>query len=159
MLSLKSERDKLTAETKLNKQRQRSHNLLVELFSAERDVARKKVEGREKMLQSWQVEVHKRRRQEASQTLEDAQDAILEVSLLPKIIQDQFNINIQLSTELENVTREESALAEKNEDYQSRFKALEAEFETAKKRVESAVLTEAIGLALRQQRLNLPSAD
>ncbi len=105
------------------------------------------------------MSVHKRRRQEASQTLEDAQDAILEVSLLPKIIQDQFNINIQLSTELENVTREESALAEKNEDYQSRFKALEAEFETAKKRVESAVLTEAIGLALRQQRLNLPSAD
>ena len=158
-MNIRSEWESLTAEIKFNEQRQRSYNLLVELFSTERDVAHKKVESRERMVKNWQVEVQKRRRQEASQTLEDAQDAIFEVSLLPKIIQDQFNINIQLSTELENVTREESVLTEKYEGYQSRFKALEAEFGTVKKRVESAVLTEAIGLALRQQRLNLPSAD
>jgi len=159
LLNLKSERKKLTAEIKLNEQRQRSHNLLVELFSTERDVAQKKVESREKMLESWQVEVQKRRQQEAAQTREDAQDAILDVSLMPKIVQDQFDINIQLSTELEKVTSEETVLAGKYEDYQSRLKTLEAEFDTAKKRVESAVLTEAIGLALRKQRLTLPSAD
>ena len=158
-LSLKSEREKLTAEIRLNEQRQGSYNLLVELFSTERDVAQKRVESREKMFKSWQVEVQKRRQQEAAQTREDAQDAIVEVPLLPKMVQDQFDINIQLSTELENVTREETDLAEKYAGYQSRLKALEAEFETAKKRVESAVLTAAIGLALRQQRLNLPSAD
>ena len=50
-------------------------------------------------------------------------------------------------------------LAGKYEGYQSRLKALEEEFETAKKRVESAVLTEAIGLALRSQRLKLPRTD
>ena len=159
MLSLKSERENLTAEIKLNEQRQRSHNLLVELFSTEQDVAQKKVESREKMFKSWQVEVQKRRQQEAAQTREDAQDAIVEVPLLPKIVQDQFDINIQLSTELEKITREETVLAGKYEGYQSRLKALEEEFDTAKKRVESAVLTEAIGLALRKQRLNLPSAD
>jgi hypothetical protein len=50
-------------------------------------------------------------------------------------------------------------LAGNYEDYQSRLKALEEEFGTAKRRVGSAVLTAAIGLALRKQRLNLPSAD
>ena len=159
LLNLKSERENLTAEIKLNEQRQRSHNLLVELFSTERGVAQKKVESREKMLKSWQTEVQKRRQQEAVQTREDAQDAILDVSLMPKIVQDQFDINIQLSTELEKVTSEETVLAGKYEDYQSRLKTLEAEFDTAKKRVESTVLTRAIGLALRKQRLNLPSAD
>ena len=64
-----------------------------------------------------------------------------------------------LQAELEKVTREETVLAGNYEDYQSRLKALEEEFETAKKRVESAVLTEAIGLALRTQRLKLPRAD
>ena len=159
LLSLKSEREKLTAEIKLNEQRQRSYNLLIELFSTEREVAQKKVEGREKMLESWQVEVQKRRQQEAAQTREDAQDAILDVSLMPKIVQDQFDINIQLSTELEKITREETVLAGKYEGYQSRLKALEEEFDTAKKRVESTVLTKAIGLALRKQRLTLPNAD
>ena len=101
LLRLESEREKLIAEIKLNEQRQRSHNLLVELFSTERDVAQKMVESREKMLKSWQTEVHKRRQQEAAQAREDAQEAIVEVPLLPKIVQDQFDINIQLSTELE----------------------------------------------------------
>jgi len=162
VLSLKSEREKLTAEIRLNEQRQGSYNLIVELLSTERDVALKRVESREKMFKSWQTQVQKRRQQEAAQTREDAQDAqdaSIEVPVLPKMVQDQFDINIQLSTELENVTREETVLAGKYAGYQSRLKALEAEFETAKKRVESAVLTAAIGLALRQQRLNLPSAD
>jgi small-conductance mechanosensitive channel len=100
LLRLESEREKLIAEIKLNEQRQGSHNLLVELFSTERDVAQKMVASREKMLKSWQTEVQKRRQQDAAQAREDAQEAIVEVPLLPKIVQDQFDINIQLSTEL-----------------------------------------------------------
>jgi len=159
VLSIKSEREKLTAEIKLNELRQRSHNLLVKLFSTERNVAYKAVESRKKMFDSWQAEVRKRRGQEAVQTREEAQDAIVEVPLLPKIVQDQFDINIQMSIELEKITREETVLAGNNEDYQSRLRTLEEEFETAKKRVASAVLTKTIGLALRRQRLNLPGAD
>ena len=159
MLSLKSEREALTAEIKLQEQRLRSQNLLVELFSAERAVAQKKVESREKMLKSWQDEVQSRRQQEAVEAREEAQNAIVKLPLMPKIVQEQFAINIELSTELEKIGLEETRLARKYEAYQSRLKALEEEFETAKKRVESAVLTATIGLALRQQRLNLPSSD
>ncbi|MCP4622121.1 MAG: hypothetical protein GY850_01150 [bacterium] len=111
------------------------------------------------MFKNWQAEVQKRRQQEAAQARDVAQDAIVEIPLLPKIVQDQFDVNIRLSTELENATREETELAAIYGGYQSRLKALDEEFETAKKRVESAVLTEAIGLALRKQRLNPPSAN
>jgi len=159
MISLKSEFQKLTAEIKLNELRQRSYNLLLELFSLERDIAQKALKGREKMLKSWQTQVQKRRQQEAAQVREDAQDAIAEVPLLPKIVQDQFAININLSATLEKIALEETSFEETYGEYQSRLKALEAEFETAKKRVESAVLTATIGLALRAQRLKLPSTD
>jgi potassium efflux system protein len=158
-LSLKSEREKLTAEIKLNEQQQRSQNLLIELFSTERDVAQKATESREKMLKSWQAEVQKRRQQEAVRAVADAQEAIVKTPLLPKIIKEQFDINVQLSAELEKITQEETKLAGKYEGYQSRLKALEQEFTIAQRRVESAVLTEAIGLALRTQRLNLPGTD
>jgi potassium efflux system protein len=158
-ISLQFELDKLTAEIKLNEMRQRSHSLLVELFSLERDVARKAVESRQNMLNIWQTEIQKRRQQEASQAWEDAQDAIVKVSLMPKDVQEQFAINIQLSADLEKLALEETEQAKNYEKTQTRLKLLYEEFDTAKKRVEFAVLTEAIGLALRKQRMNLPRSD
>jgi potassium efflux system protein len=158
-MSLQSEWDKLTAEIKLNEMRQRSHSLLVELYSTEYDAARKAEESRQNMLNIWQAEIQERRRQEAFQIREDAQDAIVSVSLMPKDVQEQFAINIQLSAELEKLALEEAKQAENYEKYQTRLELLEEEFDTAKKRVEFAVITEAIGLALRKQRQNLPSSD
>ncbi|MGD8273238.1 MAG: hypothetical protein PVG52_10085, partial [Desulfobacterales bacterium] len=158
-LSLASELKKLSAEIKLIKVRQNRHDLLVELFDTEGDVARKAVESRQKMVGIWQAEVQKRRQQEAFQAQEEAQDAILQTPLLPKDIREQFEINIRLSKELQDIAREEAALIEEQKDLQLRLKELEEDFATAQKRVQSAVLTETIGLALRAQRLNLPSGD
>jgi potassium-dependent mechanosensitive channel len=158
-LSLKTELEKLSAEIKLIELRQSSHNPLVELFSTERDVAQKAVASRENMLKNWQDTAQKRRQWEAAEARQDAQDEMFEVPLMPKIVQDQFLVNIDLSTVLENIALEETVLAENYEEHQSRLKVLEEEFETAKRRVEFAVLTEAVGLALRTQRLNLPSID
>ncbi len=159
MLSLKSEREKLKAESKLNELRQQSHNLLVELFGMERDVARKAVESHSTLFTVWQAEVQKRRQQEAAQVRQDAQGALGLTQTLPKIIQDQFDINIALSTELEESIKEEALLTEKKENYQFRLKALEANFATAKRRFELTELSEAMGLALRKTRLNLPSTN
>ncbi|MGD9062065.1 MAG: hypothetical protein PVF72_16615, partial [Desulfobacterales bacterium] len=158
-LSLASELKKLSAEIKLMEVRQNRHDLLVELFDTEGDVARKAVESRQKMVGIWQAEVQKRRQQEAFQAQEEAQDAILQTPLLPKDIREQFEINIRLSKELQDIAREEAALIEEQKDLQLRLKELEEDFATAQKRVQSAVLTETIGLALRAQRLNLPSGD
>jgi potassium efflux system protein len=155
-LSLEAERNKLNAEINLIELRQDRHNVIVELFSTERDVARKAVESRQQMVAVWQAEIQKRRQQEAEQAQEEARDAILQIPLLPKDIQDQFDINIQLSRELEDVAREEAALIEKQKQLQLRLKKLEEDYEVAQQRVQSVVLTETIGLALRAQRLDLP---
>ncbi len=162
MLSLKSEREKLRAQSRLNALRQQSHNLLVELFGMERDVARKAVESRSVMLTVLQAEVQIRRQQEAAQErrdIQDAQDAMGRAQTLPKVIQDQFDINIELTSELEDIIRQEADITAKYETVQARLKALEADLAAAKKRFELTKLSEAMGSALRKKRLNLPSAD
>jgi potassium efflux system protein len=159
MLSLRSEREKLRAENKLNELRQQSHNLLVELFGMERDVSRKAVESRSARLAVWQAEVQKRRQQEAARARQEAREAMDQMRILPKMIKEQFDINIQLSTELEGLIREEADLAEQYEKYQSRLKALETDFATAKRRFELTELSEAMGLALRKKRFNLSASD
>jgi potassium efflux system protein len=158
-LSLESELKKLSGEIKLIALRQNRHDLLVELFDTEGDVARKAVESRQIMVDIWQAEVQKRRQQEAFQAQEEARDAILQTPLLPKDIREQLDINVQLSIELEELVREEAALTKERKDLQLRLNALEEDFTAAQKRVQSAVLTETIGLALRSQRLNLPGSD
>ena len=159
MLSLQAEQKRWIAENNLVEQRQQIQNLMIELFTAQRDVSRKTVEGRQEILKLWQAELQKRRNQEAVQAREEAQDAITEVPLLPKAIQDEFNQNIELSAELERATREEARLTLRYDDDQLRLEDLDQEFETAKKRIGSAVVTETIGMALRSQRVTLPSVD
>ena len=159
MVSLTSEREKLRAESQLNELRQQSHNLLVELFGMERDVVQKAVEIRLAMLTVWQAEVQKRRQQEAAQARRDTREAMGQMQTLPRIVRDQFDINIELSTELEEIIREEADLTGQYENYQSRLNALETDFATAKRRFELTELSEAMGSALRKKRLHLPSAD
>ena len=159
MLRLNSEREKLNAESKLNAQRQQSHNLLLDLFGMEVDVARRAVQYRSTKLAIWQAELQKFRQQEATQAQQEAREAMTRTRTLPRVIQDQFDINIQLAAELEDILQEEGALRKRYNDYQSRLRALEKDLATNKRRFEYSVLTEDIGLTLHTQRLNLPSVD
>ena len=159
LLSLQAEQKRWVSEKNLIEQRQRIQNLLIEVYTAERDVAQRAVESRQIMLKLWQAELQKRRKQEAVQAQVDAQEAITEIPLLPKVVQDEFNINIELSNELEQVTREETELTKRYASHQARLDELSQEFETAKKRIASAVVTETIGMALRSQRVKLLSTD
>lgn len=159
MLFINAEQVKINAEINYNEQRQRSHNLLIELFNAELTLAQKRVDSLEQQLNNLQVYVQDLRRQEAVQVRIDAQDAVLKIPLQPKKIQDQFDINIKLSAELETITADEIKLAEKYSQYKSELKILEEEFATARKRVDLGLLNEVIGLALRTQRLSLPAID
>jgi small-conductance mechanosensitive channel len=158
MLGLRAEQVKLNAETKLNQLRQRSHNLHVELLGMERDVSQKAVEEQTIILNAWQAEVHKRRQQDATEALQSAQEALGLAQTLPKIIQDQFDINIQLSTELEEITREEADLNAQYRAYLEDLNALQSDFATAIRRFELTELSEAMGLVMRKKRLYLPSA-
>lgn len=159
MLFLKAEQAKINTEINYNKQRQRGYNLLIELFNAELTLDQKMANSLEQQLNDLQVYLQGIRQKEAVQSQIDTQEAVLKIPLQPKIIQDQFDLNIKLSAELETIIKNEIKLTEKSNRYKSELKTLKEEFEIARKRVDIDLLNEVIGLALRAQRLNLPDAD
>ena len=66
---------------------------------------------------------------------------------------------IELSKKLENIAAEEAKLIEKLENKQIQLKELEENFALVREQVEYPMYSEAIGLALREQRRTLPSMD
>jgi len=159
IIALETENHHLKMEITLNQQRQNGHNLLIELLRGERDLAGRTLAYHESVSRVLTEIIQDLRNEEAVQQIEAAQNAMLKISLQPKSVQEQFDTNVQLSVELEKAANEETELLKRLDEYQSHLKITELEFETAKRRVELDVLTDVIGMALRSQRINLPSSD
>lgn len=158
-LSLRAEKRHLKTESTLNQQRQNGHNLITDLLRGERDLAEQQVAYHEQILRRLTERIQSLRNEEAAQQIENAQNALLKTSLQPETVQAQFDVNVQLSVELEKIAGEETDLRKRLDEYQQHLKTTEMEFETAKRRVELDVLTDVIGMALRSQRVNLPSSE
>jgi potassium efflux system protein len=155
--SLISEQNKCQAEIKTYEQALLANDLMISLYTAELDLASRELSLREDMVKAWQAQGQKRRQTEAVQALKDAEQAKVKGSGLPAELQNQFEINIRLGEELESLTARQDALTKNLQEKQSQLKELEADFSLAKERVETAVLTEVIGIALLEQRASLPS--
>jgi potassium efflux system protein len=155
--SLLAEQTKCQTEIRSYEQQLVGEDVLVSLVSAERDLASRQVAWREALTKAWQSQAQKRRQEEAMQARKEAEEAKQQASTLPPAIQEQFDMNVKLGEELEKLAVEEAALTKKLERKQAQLRELEEEFALARERVETTVLTEAIGLALRAQRQSLPS--
>jgi len=97
--------------------------------------------------------------QETAKVREEAEEAKDKTPELAAAVKTQYDINIELSTELEEVTRQVTAVTENVESVTNHLQEMEDDFVLATARVETLVLTEAIGLALRRQRQLLPSTE
>ena len=156
-LSLLAEEAKNRAEIRFYEQQLVGHEALFSLLTAERDLAVREVTRREILTKAWQDQAQERRQLEAKQSREEAEVAKDRASALPLMVQDQFDVNIKLGEGLEKLTREDTALATRLQQKEAQLKGLEEEFALSRERVQTAVLTEAIGIALREQRKSLPN--
>lgn len=159
VLALEAEKQHLQTEITLNEQRQNGHSLLISLLKGERDLAERTLGYHQNISKTLTDIIQGLRNEDAFQQREDAQNEMLKISLQPKRVQEQFDINIKLSAELERIAGEETGLLKRLESYQHDLNSTETEFETAKRRIELDVLTDVIGMALRSQRINLPTSD
>ena len=158
-LMLRAEQLKLSTEIKLYEQQLNSHEILVSLMTAERDLASREVAGREVLVKEWQAQAAEKFQQEAAKVREESEEAREKTPESAAAVKNEYDINIALSAELEEVARQETAVTKALEDVTNRLQEIEDDFAMATERVDSLVLTEAIGLALRRQRQLLPSAD
>jgi potassium efflux system protein len=92
--------------------------------------------------------------QEDRMEAEQARDIAVD---MPPIIQEQLDINIKLGRRLEEVTAEESKKVQQLEIKRAQLKQLVENFALAHDKVKFPIRTEAIGMALHEQRQSLPS--
>jgi potassium efflux system protein len=155
-LALLAEQAKNQAEIKFYEQELVGHEVLVSLLTVERDLALRETAWRESLTEAWQVEAQKRRHLEAEKAKLEAEEAKEKALTLPVEVQKQFDVNVKLGEDLAKLTLSETELEKRLQLKQGLLKELEDEFSLARQRVETTVLTEAIGLALREQRKLLP---
>jgi len=136
-----------------------NQGVFVSLLTAERDLANFEVSQRETRAQAWQAIARQRRQQEAIQARRDAEVAKNLASDLPPVVKEQYDANIKLGKDLEQLTTDGTQTAQKLDRLQSELKTLEEEFAQIRQRVQGVSLSETIGLTLRQRRRDLPGPE
>ena len=155
-MALVAEKAKIQAEIKTHQIRLRTHATLTALVSAERDLTARRLSRQAPMVKNWQARVQQGREQEAEKERKAAEQAKTVIKDLPAPIQKEFDVNIELGKLLEQVTADEASIAESLERQQHRLKQLEEAFALAREQVRYPMHTETVGLALREQRRELP---
>jgi potassium efflux system protein len=158
-LMLRTKQLKLRAAIKVYEQQLDSHELLVSLSRAERDLAAREIAQREDLINAWQAAVEKKVKEEATQVRQEAEEARDQAPELAPALKDQYGINIALSEELEELTHQVTAVTNNLEEVTKHLQQIEEDFDLATDRVDTLVITETVGLALRRQRQILPSPD
>ena len=105
-----------------------NQGVFVSLLTAERDLANFEVSQRETRAQAWQAIARQRRQQEAIQARRDAEVAKNLASDLPPVVKEQYDANIKLGKDLEQLTTDGTQTAQKLDRLQSELKTLEEEF-------------------------------
>ena len=154
-----AEQSKLQAEIKLYELQMTAQDSLLSLMTAERDLASRDVAKRTAFIKTWQDQVQKRRQQEALHAREAAEEAKIKAPDMPIVLKEEFDINIRLGEALEELIRDEAEVTKRIERMQAQLKKLEEDYALSRKRVDTMVLTDVIGLALRAQRQALPDSD
>jgi hypothetical protein len=105
-----------------------NQEILASLISAERDLVNFQITQAEARSQAWQAIAQERRQQEAIQKRMDAEIAKDLAPELPQIVKDQYEINISMGKDLEQLTDDEARAARELDQLQAGLKKLEEEF-------------------------------
>ena len=158
-IALVLEQSKIEAEINTLEDRLTNFETLTALLSAERDLAGRAVVRLEDLVKSWQDEVQRIRELEAKEERMDAEQAKKIAVDLPPVIQKQFDASIELGKMLEKITVDEATVVDRLKLKKAQLKQIEEEFALAQEQIKYPMHTETVGLALREQRRDLPRIE
>ena len=156
---LLAEQIKIQTEIESSENQLVNHGALMALLTAERDLATRTVARRQTLVKSWQTEVQRLRELEAKKERVVAEAAKKMAADMPPVVQKQYDVTIELGKRLEVVSAEEANISEQLTLKEERLKQLEEDYALAQEQVKYTMTSEAIGLALREQRRTLPSIE
>jgi len=157
--ALLAEQNKIQTELELFQNQLANHETITALLTAERDLASREVARLDMLVKSWQAEVQRLRELEAKKERVVAEQSKKLAVDLPPVIQQQYDITIELGKLFEKVITEEAQILDTLELKQGQLKQLEDDFAMAREQVEYPLYSETIGLALLEQRRSLPDIE
>jgi potassium efflux system protein len=137
---LLAEHAMLKAQIKSIEHQLLNQGVSVSLLTAERDLANFEVSQRENRAQAWQAIARQRRQQEAIQARLDVEVAKNLAPDLPPVVKEQYDANIKLGKDLEQLTADGTQTAQTLDRLQSELKTLEEEFAQIRQRVQGVSL-------------------
>jgi potassium efflux system protein len=158
-IALSAEQAKIETEINAIESRLANHETLTALLTAERDLAARQLAQQETVVKIWRAEVQRIREREAQKERVSAEEAKKQAVHLPPVLQKQFDVNIELGKLLEKAIAEEALVDEKIQLKQAQLKQIEEESAQAREQLQYPMQSEAIGIALREQRRELPSLE
>ena len=156
-LLLLAEQDKCKAELALSKQQLVGYDVLGALNAAERDFAAREVTVKQGIVAAWQSFAQVMREQAAIQAREEAMRAMQEKAARLPALKNEYDLNIELGRQLESIIKDDAKTKRLLQKYEQRLAELEDVFKRAREWVEQDILTEAVSLAIHEQRNSLPS--
>ena len=158
-LSLLTEKDRCRALIKADEQRLAGADVFQTLILKEKELAVCEVKKREILTRALQAKIQNSRELAAMKTKTRVETAAaeMEATRLPAPVQEQFDFNIRLAGELQDIIRDQRGIKEEAEKKKEQRQSLEKAFARARVRVKTAISGEALGMSLRQQRQALPT--
>ena len=136
-----------------------SYDTLVQLYTLKRDAAAADLGMLEPQMAALEALLQERREDRARAAREKAEVLQTAAAMLPEAVAVLAKENTNLRTELEELTRAASEVAESLRTAERRAASLESDLGATRERVEAVGASEAIGRLLRRRLARLPSSD
>ena len=148
----------LHSETRMLNQELVSMPVLVELANAQREAAAGRLEEARSRMLLLEAKVNRKRQEEATLSMGQAQEALRQVAGSPPVLQQAAAANTVLGDALQKVTSALEQAGTEKESLEKDLKKLEESFRNTKQKIELAGLNQAVGLLLHELRRTLPDA-
>ena len=129
---------------------------LADLFTLQRDLARRRVTALEQQLAAWQKDVAKRRKEETQQQVDEARRALEQA---PPALRELTERNASLVKERQQLATKLDHAAQTVDANRKSLANVKRDWAKAVERIEAAGLTTTVGLMLRKHREQLPNGD
>jgi len=149
----------LDSEIALARLQQGNHDILVELYTLERDVAAAEVARLQPQLDALDALLRERRAEEARAATAEAAATVLAAADMPESVIALAEENTRLRAEFEGVISSQGEIEERLRITQQTTTRIESELDRIKRRIEVVGPSEAIGRVLRRRLQGAPRIE
>lgn len=156
---LESEQRKNRAFIRLTELKLSGSAVVIELFYAERNLAKRQILQNENRLKTLRQLKQAKLRQSVEVFLKRTQDARKQLGVVPQAVKKQFDLNFQLGEELESLIETDFELGKRFKDRQQRLEKLIEEFSRTVEKTDATIYSKSVGMWLREKHQSLPELE